>query len=33
VQQLRAKLKVVPGGEAFISTVRGRGYRFDAELE
>jgi len=31
VQQLRAKLKLAPGGEDFISTVRGRGYRFDAE--
>jgi two-component system, OmpR family, alkaline phosphatase synthesis response regulator PhoP len=32
VQQLRAKLKAVPGGEAWIETVRGRGYRFVAEL-
>lgn len=32
VQQLRAKLKAVPGGEQWIGTVRGRGYRFDVEL-
>ncbi|MCC6877611.1 MAG: response regulator transcription factor [Sandaracinaceae bacterium] len=31
VQQLRAKLKAV-GGESWIETVRGRGYRFVAEL-
>jgi DNA-binding response OmpR family regulator len=30
VQQLRAKLRYVPGGEAWITTVRGRGYRFEA---
>ena len=30
VQQLRVKLRAVPGGEAFITTVRGRGYRFEA---
>jgi DNA-binding response OmpR family regulator len=29
VQQLRAKLKAIPGGEAWIGTVRGRGYRFE----
>jgi DNA-binding response OmpR family regulator len=29
VQQLRTKLKAVPGGEAWIGTVRGRGYRFE----
>ncbi|MFK7999602.1 MAG: response regulator transcription factor [Polyangiales bacterium] len=28
VQQLRAKLKRVPGAESWIVTVRGRGYRF-----
>ncbi len=28
VQQLRAKLRVAPGAEAWIETVRGRGYRF-----
>ncbi|MBX3275184.1 MAG: response regulator transcription factor [Sandaracinaceae bacterium] len=32
VQQLRAKLKAVPGGEDWLETVRGRGYRFVAEL-
>ena len=31
VQQLRTKLKQVPGGEAWIGTVRGRGYRFEPE--
>jgi len=31
VQQLRAKLAQVPGGAAFICTVRGRGYRFEPE--
>jgi two-component system response regulator RegX3 len=31
VQQLRAKLRGVPGGEAWIATVRGRGYRFAGE--
>lgn len=33
VQQLRAKLREIPGGEAWIETVRGRGYRFVAEVE
>ena len=33
IQQLRAKLRDVPGGDAWIETVRGRGYRFVAELE
>ncbi|HHH27522.1 MAG TPA: response regulator transcription factor [Polyangiaceae bacterium] len=33
VQQLRAKLRDVPGAQAWIQTVRGRGYRFVAELE
>ena len=28
--QLRAKLKGVPSGPGWIKTVRGRGYRFDA---
>jgi len=28
VQQLRAKLRPVPGGEGWIATMRGRGYRF-----
>jgi two-component system response regulator RegX3 len=32
VQQLRAKLKVIPGGEGWIGTVRGRGYRFEGPL-
>ncbi len=31
VQQLRAKLKSVPGGDGWIETVRGRGYRFVAK--
>jgi DNA-binding response OmpR family regulator len=31
VQQLRAKLSGVPGGESLIETVRGRGYRFGAK--
>lgn len=31
VQQLRTKLRAVPGGEAWIGTVRGRGYRFEGE--
>jgi DNA-binding response OmpR family regulator len=30
VQQLRSKLRVVPGGEDWIETVRGVGYRFTA---
>lgn len=33
VQQLRAKLRAVPGGEAWVGTVRGRGYRFEGEPE
>jgi DNA-binding response OmpR family regulator len=33
VQQLRSKLKDVPGGEAWIETVRGRGYRFVADVQ
>ncbi len=33
IQQLRAKLRVVPGAESWIETVRGRGYRFVAEIE
>ena len=33
VQQLRAKLRAVPGGEDWIETVRGRGYRFVAEVK
>lgn len=33
VQQLRAKLKAVPGGENWIGTVRGRGYRFEGPLK
>ena len=32
MQQLRAKLKAVPGGDEWIGTVRGRGYRFDGPL-
>ena len=32
VGQLRAKLQAVPGGDDWIETVRGRGYRFSAEL-
>ena len=32
MQQLRAKLKAVPGGEDWIGTVRGRGYRFEGPL-
>ena len=30
VQQLRAKLKAIPGGEKWIGTVRGKGYRLEA---
>ena len=30
VQQLRHKLREVPGGDGWIATVRGRGYRFEA---
>ncbi|HJL15607.1 MAG TPA: response regulator transcription factor [Sandaracinaceae bacterium LLY-WYZ-13_1] len=33
VQQLRAKLRALPGGEGWIATVRGRGYRFVAPVE
>lgn len=33
VQQLRAKLREVRGGDGWIETMRGRGYRFVAELE
>ena len=33
VQQLRAKLKALPGGEQWIGTVRGRGYRFEGPLK
>jgi DNA-binding response OmpR family regulator len=29
VQQLRKRLRAVPGGEAWIGTVRGRGYKFE----
>ena len=29
VQQLRAKLRAIAGGEASIATVRGRGYRLE----
>ncbi len=32
VQQLRAKLERLQGGESWILTVRGKGYRFDAPL-
>jgi DNA-binding response OmpR family regulator len=32
VGQLRAKLAAVPGGRGWIDTVRGRGYRFSAEV-
>jgi DNA-binding response OmpR family regulator len=32
VQQLRKKLSAVPGGSSWIETVRGRGYRFGAEV-
>ena len=31
ILQLRGKLRAVPGGDEWIGTVRGRGYRFDAE--
>ncbi|MGE0789198.1 MAG: response regulator transcription factor [Sandaracinaceae bacterium] len=33
MQQLRAKLKPIPGADGWIETVRGRGYRFVAEPE
>lgn len=32
IQQLRAKLKAIPGGEQWIGTVRGRGYRFEGPV-
>jgi DNA-binding response OmpR family regulator len=32
VQQLRAKIERVRGGQGWISTIRGKGYRFDAPL-
>ena len=32
IQQLRAKLKRFPGGEGWIQTVRGRGYRFEGAV-
>jgi DNA-binding response OmpR family regulator len=32
ILQLRNKLRELPGGEAWIGTVRGRGYRFEAPL-
>lgn len=32
VQQLRAKLERLKGGDAWIATVRGKGYRFDGEI-
>lgn len=32
VLQLRGKLRRIPGGDDWIGTVRGRGYRFDAEV-
>ena len=32
IQQLRAKLKAIPGGENWIGTVRGRGYRFEGPV-
>jgi DNA-binding response OmpR family regulator len=32
ILQLRNKLRAVPGAEAWIGTVRGRGYRFEAPL-
>jgi DNA-binding response OmpR family regulator len=31
ILQLRGKLREVPGGDAWIGTVRGRGYKFEAE--
>jgi DNA-binding response OmpR family regulator len=33
VQQLRAKLRAIPGAEHWIATVRGRGYRLEATRE
>jgi two-component system response regulator RegX3 len=33
VGQLRQKLRRLPGGESMIETVRGRGYRFAADVE
>jgi two-component system response regulator RegX3 len=32
ILQLRNKLRALPGGEGWIGTVRGRGYRFEAPL-
>jgi len=32
ILQLRIKLRAVPGGDAWIGTVRGRGYRLEAEV-
>ena len=32
MQQLRAKLRAIPGGDEWIGTVRGRGYRFEGPL-
>ena len=32
IQQLRSKLRAIPGGEDWIVTERGRGYRFDADV-
>lgn len=32
IQQLRAKLQVLPGAKDWIATVRGRGYRFGGEV-
>jgi two-component system response regulator RegX3 len=32
VQQLRKRLRDVPGGDGWIATVRGRGYRFEGEV-
>ena len=32
VQQLRAKLRALPGGEGWIGTIRSRGYRFEGPL-
>jgi two-component system response regulator RegX3 len=33
VQKLRRKLSALPGGDAWIETIRGRGYRFAVEVE
>jgi DNA-binding response OmpR family regulator len=32
ILQLRTKLRAAPGGDDWIGTVRGRGYRFEAEI-